>query len=107
MKVIDTKGGIVTFNSACKLLSGYHEEEVQGRLFHEVSFLPEETKQDGAVSAALRLGHAPLRFRNHWRTRDGDSRLIEWSNTVLRNDVGISTHIIGTGTDVTNLKKTT
>ena len=63
--VLDTKRRIVTFNRACELLTGNREEEVQGRLFHEVFLLPQETEQDGAVFDALRSGHTPRQLRNH------------------------------------------
>lgn len=103
--VLDREGRIATFNRACESLTGYLETEVKGRFFEEMLLLAEEVEKVRTVHEALLAGHAPLRFRSHWRTRRGDIRLIEWSNTVLRDSSGMITHVIGTGIDVTDLRK--
>jgi diguanylate cyclase (GGDEF)-like protein len=46
-----------------------------------------------------------VRTEFHWRTRDGQLRLIEWSNTALTDPDGSVTHVVGTGIDVTETRE--
>ena len=53
----------------------------------------------------MKIGNFPNTAENYWLTKDGDRRLISWSNTVL---VGLDksvTYIIGTGIDITEHRK--
>ena len=43
----------------------------------------------------------PGEHENYWVSRDGQRRLIAWSNTSLKDAEGHVTHVIGTGIDVT------
>ena len=43
----------------------------------------------------------PGEHENYWVSRDGQRRLIAWSNTSLKDAEGRVTHVIGTGIDVT------
>jgi diguanylate cyclase (GGDEF)-like protein len=54
---------------------------------------------------ALRAGESPVRAEFHWRTRDGDLRLIEWSTTALTDPDGEVTYMVGTGIDVTGARQ--
>ena len=57
-----------------------------------------------AAFEALSAGESPVRAEFHWRTRSGELRLIEWSNTVLTDADGAITHVVGTGIDVTETR---
>jgi anti-anti-sigma factor len=43
----------------------------------------------------------PNRYENYWLTRDGQRRLVAWSNTILRDEQGQVSAIVGTGQDIT------
>jgi diguanylate cyclase (GGDEF)-like protein len=58
-----------------------------------------------AAMQALREGRSPVRAEFHWRTRDGELRLIEWSTTALTGPDGAITHLVGTGIDVTDARR--
>jgi diguanylate cyclase (GGDEF)-like protein len=54
---------------------------------------------------ALRAGQSPVCAEFHWRTRDDDERLIQWSTTALTGPDGRVTYMVGTGIDVTDARQ--
>ncbi|MDD1675563.1 MAG: PAS domain S-box protein [Methanomicrobiales archaeon] len=102
--VLDSQGKIVRFNHACEGLTGFSENEVRGKRLDSF-LLPAEITKVQSVIQQLITGKVPLKCRNHWLTRDGSTRLIEWSNTVLIDQDGKVTHVIGTGIDITRYQK--
>lgn len=103
--VFDREGRIVQFNSSCERLTGYGFNEVKGRCVWEFLLLPEETAAVRAVFEDLRQGHFPNQFENHWVTRSGERRFIEWSNSALTDDAGNVEYVIATGIDVTRKRE--
>ncbi len=99
--VLDRKGRIVRFNRACEEKTGYSFTEVQGRQFWDFLLLPEEKKPVQAVFEKLCRGDFPSSYENFWVTREGNHRLISWSNTALLDDAGDVEFVIGTGIDIT------
>jgi len=49
--------------------------------------------------------HADQNLEGYWVTRDGDRRLITWSNSVILDDEGVVEYVIGTGIDITEQKQ--
>ena len=103
--VADPVGSLVRWNRACEQLSGYSASdfEAEGGLFDLVP--REERAIVVAAFEALKAGESPVRIEFHWRTRDGELRLIEWSNTALIDADGTVTHVVGTGIDVTETRE--
>ena len=103
--VADPVGSLVRWNRACEQLSGYSASdfEAEGGLFDLVP--REERAIVVAAFEALKAGESPVRIEFHWRTRDGELRLIEWSNTALTDADGAVTHVVGTGVDVTETRE--
>jgi PAS domain S-box-containing protein len=99
--VLDREGRVVRFNHACEVLTGYDEEEVKGRAFWDIFLLPEEAEAVKNVFATLVAGATTLEHSNYWVTRTGERKYIKWSNTILRDEDGSVTYIIGTGIDYT------
>jgi PAS domain S-box-containing protein len=103
--VLDRKGRVVRFNHACEALTGYTENEVRGHPFWDIFLLPEEM---GAVREgfdALLAGRGQLRLSNSWLAKNGEERYVSWSSTVLRDEKGTVTHVIGTGIDMTDHRR--
>jgi PAS domain S-box-containing protein len=103
--VLDRKGRVVRFNHACEALTGYTENEVRGRPIWEIFLLPEET---GAVREgfdSLLSGSGQLRLSNSWVAKNGEQRYVSWSSTVLKDEDGAVTHVIGTGIDMTDHRR--
>lgn len=108
--VLDTSGRIRRFNRACAVLTGYAEEEVLGKPVW--LFIPPEdvegVRQEWSTLSTLSALSAGVRkssHENHWLTKDGTRRLIEWSNTVLLGANGEIQHVIGTGLDITEQRR--
>ena len=62
-------------------------------------------KRSRAVFEDLRQGHFPNQFQNHWVSKSGERRFIEWSNSALIDAAGKVEYVIGTGIDVTKKRK--
>lgn len=101
--VLDHEGRIVRFNRACEALTGRDRAELLGRPVW--ALLPEdEVESVRTVFEGLRAGDFPNRHENHWLTREGRKRLIEWSNTALLDEAGEVGYVVATGVDVTELR---
>ncbi len=103
--VLDREGRIVRFNEACERLTGYAFEEVRDIPFWDLLILPDEAGPVKEGFAALLGGRFPGVHENHWRTKAGGRRLIEWANTALVDAAGEVEFVIGTGIDVTEVRR--
>jgi len=104
--VLDREGRIVRFNRACEETIGYQFAEVRGRYFWDLSLTPEEMEPVKAVFRALQAGQFPSRYENYWLTKDGERRLIAWSNSAVLGPEGEVQWIISLGIDITEHKQT-
>lgn len=102
---LDRQGRIVHFNPACERLSGYSFEEVKGRQVWDFLIRPEEVEAVQATFEKLRADGISNELENYWVTKNGDLRLIAWSNTVLLDDEDQIEYIIGTGLNITDRKE--
>ena len=100
--VIDPHGRFLRFNQACELVSGYAWEEIRDRPFYEVLIPADERDNVRSALERLRAGEPPTPNVNHWLTRSGEVRLLAWSNVCFFDDEGSLTHIVSTGTDITD-----
>jgi two-component system, LuxR family, sensor kinase FixL len=103
--VIDTQSRIVRFNKACERATGYTFEEVRGKKFTDLFLLPHEAGEVSQVTENLLSGQFPNQHENHWLTKNRQSRLISWSNTVLRDSAGRVEYIVATGLDITDHRR--
>jgi diguanylate cyclase (GGDEF)-like protein/PAS domain S-box-containing protein len=103
--VVDAEGRLVRWNRACEELLGYTAEEL--RAPGGVLDLIPAAERAAAIAAARSVlgGESPVSADFHWRTRGGAFRLIEWSATALTGADGGVTHIVATGTDVTEARR--
>ena len=103
--VLDSEGQLVRWNRACEQLLGYTAAEMDGpEAMFDLIPRGERGIAEAAIEA-LRGGRSPVRAEFHWRTRDGELRLIEWSTTALTGPDGGVTHLVGTGIDVTDTRR--
>lgn len=107
--VLDQDGRIYRFNAACEKLSEFTFAEVEGQFPWDI-LLP--AADADAIRTAAFVTHvnnpqiALKQYTNRWRTKSGNYRLIEWSNTVLRdNNQGKVEFMISVGTDITERKQ--
>jgi PAS domain S-box-containing protein len=99
--VLDTDARIVRFNKTCQRLTGYRFEEVQGKYLWDLFIIPEEKDAVMGIFHDLRDKAYPNQYENFWLTKDGERRLIAWSNTTIGDSAQKATHIIATGMDIT------
>lgn len=104
--VLDKAGKIVRFNRTCEQVSGYDASEVIGRPVWTILTAAEEKEEIQTVFQQLKLKYTANQHENDWIRKDGERRLISWSNTVLSNDMGLVEYIIGTGIDITEQRRT-
>jgi diguanylate cyclase (GGDEF)-like protein/PAS domain S-box-containing protein len=103
--VLDARGSLVRWNRACEQLVGYTAAELSepGAVLDLVP-AAERASADTARRAVM-AGESPVEAEFHWRTRGGGLRLIAWSATALTGRDGSVTHIVATGTDVTDERR--
>lgn len=98
--VLDGEGRVLQFNSAAQQLTGYSLEEVKGRPLWDFLPIPEERAQvKSGIEKVLKGGEA--HGETHWLTKNGQRRLVAWSNTVAVRDGGTVDYVIRTAVDVT------
>ncbi|ARV61287.1 ATPase [Nostocales cyanobacterium HT-58-2] len=103
--VLNPQGQIVRFNQACEQTTGYSFDEVRDRYFWNLFLTSEEIEPVKAVFEQLRASQNLKEYENYWVTKNGDRRLIAWSNTILQNTDGEVEYIIGTGINITERKR--
>ena len=102
--VLDREGRIVSFNQACEKTTGYSFDEANGKYIWDLLIVPEEIESIKAVFENLVSGVFPNQNENYWLTKNGYSRQIFWSNTVILDKEGKVEYVIGTGLDITDRK---
>jgi PAS domain S-box-containing protein len=103
--VLDVEGHIVRFNRACERTTGYAFDEVRGKCVWDLFLTPAEIEPVKSTFDKLKAGEFPNQDENQWFTRDGQPRLIAWSNTVLLDKGGAVEYVVGTGIDITERKR--
>ncbi len=103
--VFDAEERLVRYNTACDALTGYDFAEFKGTT-RWLDLIPKD-EMEGVrqVIVALRSGKGPVQYENHWIGRDGTRRLLNWSNSVLKDETGRIQFMIGTGIDITEQRK--
>lgn len=102
--VFDQRCRVVRFNRTCETISGYTFDEVVGQPVLEKIIPPEELDNVRALLEEHRAGRLHSHYDNHWIHKDGDRRLISWSNSIIADERGEVKYIICTGIDNTELK---
>jgi PAS domain S-box-containing protein len=105
--VLNTDHTISLVNKKSLEILGYKEEEIIGKNWFEL-FIPEKDKnQVKRAFEKILAGEIELveYYENPILTKDGKERIIEWHNTVIKDENGIITTILSSGMDITERKK--
>jgi len=97
-------GHIVMFNRACEEALGWKANEAIGQPCWEVVRRVEDELAVRRVFQNLESMPPTARVQGEWRTRDGATRSIIWTMTLLRRDDGSIEYVLGTGIDATELR---
>jgi len=100
--VIDATGTMIKMNTYAQEFTGYTQEEISQEPYKWKCFLPQDmqAKVVGIVENARR-GNIIKSFQNSWISRSGESRMFEWSNTLVKKDDGSMDYIATIGIDIT------
>jgi PAS domain S-box-containing protein len=105
--ILDTEGRIILCNDYLLSLTGWKREDVLHKNWFDV-FLPPDVRADIEASVSLpftRTGQIQAHYENAIITRQGEQRLISWSNIALRDESGIVTGVASIGEDITERKR--
>lgn len=103
--VLDKEGRVVRFNKACERLTGYTYEEVLGKPIFDLLV---DSKESGPIRDIFPLSTEkipPLSFEGYWIGRDGQKRLISWSNSLMGEVTESGIHIVSIGMDITDRRR--
>ncbi|MFQ5865161.1 MAG: PAS domain S-box protein [bacterium] len=101
---INLSGTIILFNRKCEEVTGYSKNEVIGKNWFEL-FLPERARPKVTeVFESILDGKLLSQHENPILTKNGQERLIAWSNTAIRNEKHDITGALSIGQDITAQK---
>lgn len=101
--ILDGRGRIVQYNPICEQLLRFEPGGVLGRPVWEL--LPLKLELSQTIVDRLRASRFPLRFESITEGRDGQQRVVDWSNTVIRDQDGTVQHVVSVGLDVTERRR--
>lgn len=99
--LLDRQGTIIIFNRACEKITGYDSKEVENAK-NVQSLLAAEDAEIFSNFLENNLEAMPDEYENYWMTRDGEKRLISWSNSIVYDEYGNPEYVLGTGIDITH-----
>lgn len=104
---LDARGNITFCNDFLLAITGWEREQVLGKSWFE-TFLPAESRAEVERSfvQAFASGQCPAHLQNEIIRRNGERRLVNWSNTVYRNAQGDVIAVTSMGEDVTDRMRT-
>jgi PAS domain S-box-containing protein len=102
--VTDLEGRIVRFNLACRRLSGYSFEEVEGKPFWDVLVPREEIEAVKQVYKEALESRSVREHENHWVDRSGQLHLISGSSISVAEAQGAIRYLVRVGVDVTKAR---
>ncbi len=99
--VLDRDGKVIRFNDTAEQVTGFSRSEIINQPVWQKLIPPEQRVRVEEVFENLLRGNFPNTYTNHWMTKAGEQRLIDWSNTALLDEEEKVDFVIATGIDVT------
>ncbi|MBN2367394.1 PAS domain S-box protein [Candidatus Woesearchaeota archaeon] len=98
---LDVKGDIVLFNNVAEKISGYKKDEVIGKNWF-LKFIKEGDKVPvEKVFRSLLESESENTYTNPIIVRDGKELMMNWSNSIIKDDQGNIESVIALGEDIT------
>jgi PAS domain S-box-containing protein len=98
--VLDQDGRILFFNDASERVTGFTRDEVIGADARDFVIPPEEAEAFGEVLAYVWSTGLSSPQVGHWLTKDGQRKLIAWSNRLMPNEDGGPALLVTAGIDL-------
>lgn len=103
---LDTNANIRTFNRFAEELTGYKKAEVMGKNWFDIFIQSDQKDRIPKVfTNVLREMPAVSQYENEIITKNGNIQLINWNNSVIKNDQNEITGILSIGVDITERNK--
>jgi len=103
--ILDRQGRIVAFDEGCERATGFRADEVVGRDARDVVIPPDEADAFAEfLDDVWETGHSSPQV-GHWLTRDGELRLISWSNRPIASADGTVRELFTVGIDLTERER--
>lgn len=99
--VLNPEGKIIGFNRACEETTGYSYNEVRNQCFWKVFTEPKRRRKAQSIFEKIKSSKGLKEYENYWRIKNGNLRLINWSNRTVPNENGEIEFIVCTGIDIT------
>ena len=103
--VLNSEGRILRFNHACERTTGYSFNEVKGNYFWDLFLTSIERSRIKELFQSLHEEPSSRAYESTWMTKDGQQRIISWTNNVLLNPDGQVEYITSTGIDITERRR--
>ena len=103
--VLDREARIVRFNRACESTTGYTQDEVRGRDVREFLAPDGDREDDVKAFRGLRNGRSRTAYEGPLLRKDGQRRLVAWSNTRLAVSQGGDDYVVCIGIDITERRR--
>ena len=113
--VLDTAGSLVIvtdrdarierFNRAAEEVTGFAAADMLGRSLIDALMPPESAEAVRAELAAAVAAEFPRHYEHGLLTAGGGRRMVSWDVTCLVDDADAITHLVATGTDVTEQRR--
>src|SRR5438552_15392852 len=84
--VLDRDGRIRLFNDACERVTGFTRDEVMGSDARDFVIPPEEAEAFSEVLGYVWSTGLSSPQVGHWLTKDGQRKLIAWSNRLMPSE---------------------
>jgi len=103
--VTDRQARIERFNRAAEEVTGFKARDMIGKSLIETLMPPESVGGVRAELAAAIATEFPRHYEHGLLTADGGLRLVSWTVACLTDAAGEITHLVATGTDVTETRR--
>jgi PAS domain S-box-containing protein len=103
--VLDPRGRIERYNHACEQLTGVRESDVLGKYYWDVVLTGATREMARVELQSAPLAAFPFSAEREWETGAGTRGLIAFSAMAITGSDGAIEHIICTGADITELRR--
>ena len=103
--VLDKKGRIVRFNTACEKLTGFSFTELKNNPIWEWLIPPEQLEEVKQIFTNLTDEGMDSQYENYLMKKDGNRLLVAWTNSTIRDGDGRVKFIVSIGIDISERQR--
>lgn len=101
--MIDNKGVMTRINSYGENFTGFSQEEIASEPYFWGRFLPQHIQEKVFdIIENVKLGNIISRNQNAWISKEGEERVFDWANALIKNDNDEMEYLVTVGMDITN-----